>query len=73
MNKYRFDVRFEQEIADDFLALEEACGFHDDRDANIEKLINGFWCPHTTPISHPNTKIDGWVLPNGEISPSCED
>jgi len=73
MNKYRFEGKYVEELADDFAALEECNAYYDDRAASIEKDILGFWCPHTTPISHPHTKIEGWVLPNGEIVASCED
>ena len=73
MNKYRFDGKFQYDMANDFLALAEANMYHDDHAVSVEKLVNGFWCPHTTPISHPNIKNDGWVLPNNEILPSCED
>ena len=73
MNKYRCEGHFIKELATDRQALEEANCWHDDRAADIEKLIDGSWCPHTTPISHPHVKKEGWILPNGEILPSCED
>lgn len=73
MNKYRFDGRFECELLNDFLAMEEANTHHDEYSVSVEKWINNSWCSHTTPISHPYAKNYGWVLPNGEISPSCED
>jgi hypothetical protein len=71
--KYRFEGKYVEEFADDFAALENCNSYYDDRAASIEKEIDGSWCYHTTPISHPYSKIDGWVLPNGEILPSCED
>lgn len=41
--KYRFDGKFEKELPLDWLAFEEAGGYHDDRSADVEKQIDGVW------------------------------
>jgi hypothetical protein len=73
MHKYRFENQFEKELANDWSALEEACTWHDDRPANLEKLIDGVWCYHSTPITHPHLEDGGWVLGDYSVIVSGQD
>ena len=73
MPTYRFENKFEKQKKNDLAALAEACSWCDDRPSNLEKLIDGNWCYHSTPISHPHLEDGGWVLPNGDIIISCKD
>lgn len=42
-NLYRFDGKFEKEFPLDWLAFEQANGYHDDRSADVEKKIGDVW------------------------------
>lgn len=41
--KFRFERQFEKEFETESQAFEYACGWHDERDAIVEKLIDGEW------------------------------
>ena len=75
MNMYRFEKKFVKTFVSDREAVEEACGWHDERDATIEKWIDNRWCAHSDPLYHPwayyGGKDGGWMMPpNEQIIPT---
>lgn len=74
MNSYRFEGLFKLDFPSDKEAFEEACGWHDERDAFVEKWIDGMWCPHTNPIYHAwayyGGKNGGWLDMKDNVIPS---
>lgn len=74
MNAYRFEGHFVKELESDCAAFEEACGWYDDRDAFLEKWIDGRWCAHSDPLYHPQHyyggKNGGWMMPDGTVTPT---
>jgi len=71
--KYRFERQFEKEFDHDDEAFEYACGWHDERDAIVEKWLHGKWCPAADPARHPQFfygKADGgWIIAPNKVIP----
>lgn len=70
-NQYRFEGQFLKTLASDKEAFDHALGWHDERDASIEKMIGAEWCPQASPIYHPEYfyggKDGGWITENGLV------
>lgn len=68
MNFYRFEGKFVKQFACDKDAFEHAVGWYDERDASVEKWIDGRWMPSANPIYHPQffsgSKNGGWIVDN---------
>lgn len=65
LRHYRFEQKHVRTFCSDHDAFEYACGWHDERDASIEKWMHGQWCPAANPIYQPEYfkgKSDGgWI------------
>lgn len=71
MHSYRFEGKFVREFSGDKAAFEHAIGWYDERDASVEKWINGRWAYAADPIYHPQfftvSKDGGWIAGNDEL------
>lgn len=69
---YRFEGKYIKQMPSDRPAFEEeALGYFDERDATVEKMINGKWCPSADPIYQPQyfrgQLNGGWITNNGLV------